>query len=124
MNLIIYSYPIGGDSDYKYVVPEIHYDNPELKIGYIENVKIRYYMTKSLQANELGVLTIGSGKLISRLLKNAVNFNYLIYIDTAPFAIDLPPQVNYKTSMAKLTLIYLNQFKIAKQNRHKRLLSK
>ena len=69
MNLIIYSYPIGGDSDYKYVVPEIHYDNPELKIGYIENVKIRYYMTKSLQANELGVLTIGSGKLISRLLK-------------------------------------------------------
>jgi len=56
------SYPIGGDSDYKYIVPEIHYDNPELKIGYIENVKIRYYMTKSLQQNELGVLTIGSGK--------------------------------------------------------------
>jgi hypothetical protein len=44
-------------------VPEIHYDNPELKIGYIENVKIRYYMTKSLQPNELGILTLGSGKL-------------------------------------------------------------
>jgi hypothetical protein len=39
--LVVLSYPIGGDTDYKYIVPEIHYDNPELKIGYIENVKIR-----------------------------------------------------------------------------------
>ena len=65
-NIILFalvSYPIGGDTDYKYVVPEIHYDNPQLKIGYIENIKIRYYMTKNLQANELGVLTVGSGKL-------------------------------------------------------------
>jgi hypothetical protein len=54
-------YPIGGDTDYKYIVPEIHYDNPEQKIGYIEKFKIRYYMTKTLQTNELGILTIGSG---------------------------------------------------------------
>jgi hypothetical protein len=55
-------------------VPEIHYDNPSLKIGYIEKVVIKYYMTKNLLPNELGVLTIGS--------------------DTARFGIGLPPKMN------------------------------
>ena len=66
-------YPIGGPDTYSYIVPEIHYDNPQLKIGYIENITIRYYITKNLQPNELGILTIGS--------------------ETIPFALDLPPSL-------------------------------
>ncbi len=55
----------------EYIVPEVHYDNPNKNIGYIENIIVRYYLTKKLFANELGVLSIGS--------------------ETGPFALDLPP---------------------------------
>ena len=68
-------YPIGGDAGYKYVVLEIHYDNPQLKIGYIENLKVRYHMSKSLQPNELATLTVGS----------------FIY----DFSLTLPPKAEY-----------------------------
>ncbi len=61
-------------------MPEIHYDNPELKIGYIENLKIRYYMTKRLQSNELGILTIGSGKFFLSFLKIFIDEFLNIYI--------------------------------------------
>ncbi len=49
------SFPIGGDADYRYIVLEVHYNNPNPdSIGYIESIKVKYYMTTTLQKNELG----------------------------------------------------------------------
>ncbi|CAF1040449.1 unnamed protein product [Brachionus calyciflorus] len=64
-------YPIGGDTDYSYIVLELHYDNPEMALGYVDKVTLRYYMTKNLRKNELGILTVGS--------------------DSSPFGIAIPP---------------------------------
>jgi hypothetical protein len=53
-------YPIGGNSDYKYIVIETHYDNPLKEIGFVEKLTLRYYATKNLRKNELGILIIGA----------------------------------------------------------------
>lgn len=65
-------YPIGGDTGYSHLVLEIHYDNPSKAIGFIDRVKIKYFMTKTLQKNELGSLTLGA--------------------DLTPFTMSIPPQ--------------------------------
>ena len=100
---------------------EIHYNNPELKIGkilfdyidyfililfkntnkgYIDYLKVRYFMTTSLQKNELGALTLGA--------------------DMSPFSIALPPNapnMRINTICPKeclsnvfITLNYINHF--------------
>ena len=50
---------MGGDSDYKFFFIELHYDNPKEDLGFIDKVTFNFYATKTLQKNELGVLTIG-----------------------------------------------------------------
>lgn len=92
IDLHLNSYPIGGDSAYKYVVLEVHYDNPQLNIGYIENLKVRYYMSKNLQPNELATLTVGA------------------FLDA--FSITLPPKtesigINTYCSAACLSKVYV-----------------
>ncbi|RNA32042.1 DBH-like monooxygenase 2 -like protein [Brachionus plicatilis] len=53
-------YPMGGDTDYSYLVLELHYDNPNLDIGFIEKASLRFHLTKKLRQKELGVLTLGT----------------------------------------------------------------
>ena len=53
-------YPIGGDTDYKYFVVEVHYDNPERKIGFFDDFAMRFYTTSKLRKHELGVMTLGT----------------------------------------------------------------
>ena len=77
----LFRYPIGGDTDYQAILIELHYDNPngeigirlyinsiyfdcvlfkyESLLGYVDKLTIRYYMTKNLRKNELGILTLG-----------------------------------------------------------------
>lgn len=61
-------YPIGGDTDYKHFLLEIHYDNPEMKIGYIEDIQLKYFLSKDLKKNELGGLTLGAVQSLSGLI--------------------------------------------------------
>ncbi|RNA24662.1 DBH-like monooxygenase 1, partial [Brachionus plicatilis] len=67
-------YPIGGDTDYLYYIFEIHYDNPQMVLGYIESITWRYYMTKRLRPKELGIYTLGT--------------------DSSVFSIAIPPGVD------------------------------
>jgi hypothetical protein len=53
-------YPIGGDTDYSYLILELHYDNPQLDIGFIDKAILRFYMTTNLKPKELGILTLGA----------------------------------------------------------------
>jgi len=53
-------YPYGGDTDFTYYVFEIHYDNPQLKLGFIESLTWRYHLTRKLREKELGILTVGT----------------------------------------------------------------
>ena len=74
-------YPVGGDADYRHFFIEIHYDNPEMKLGryfgnifwfqmsvwlccfhlgFIDSMGLRFHMTKNLRKNELGILTVGT----------------------------------------------------------------
>ncbi|CAF0944282.1 unnamed protein product [Brachionus calyciflorus] len=71
------AYPIGGDTDYSYIVLELHYDNPEMELGYVDKVTLRYYMTKNLRKNELGVLTVGTA--------------------STPFGIVIPPKAEQQS---------------------------
>ena len=50
---------MGGNSDYKYFLLELHYDNPNGDIGFIDKIKLKFYGTKNLRKNELGVLMVG-----------------------------------------------------------------
>ena len=60
MNVFLFSYPIGGDTDYHYIILETHYDNPAQELGFIDKLTMRYYLTKQLQKNELGTLLLGT----------------------------------------------------------------
>lgn len=67
-------YPIGGDTDYSYLVLELHYDNPQMEIGFVDKASLRFYMTKNLKKHELGVLTVGS--------------------DPSPLGMSIPPKID------------------------------
>ena len=52
--------PIGGDADYSFIKFEIHYNNPDMVVGYIQNIQLVFYMTKQLQEHELGTFELGA----------------------------------------------------------------
>ena len=43
------SYPMGGNSDYKYFVLELHYDNPNEDIGFVDKITLKFFGTKDLR---------------------------------------------------------------------------
>mgnify|MGYP001810789463 CR=1 FL=1 len=67
--ITIQSYPIGGDTDYKYLALELHYDNPNEDIGYVDSLTLRYFMTNQLRKNELGILTVGAITMPGAIVK-------------------------------------------------------
>ncbi|RWS14424.1 Dopamine beta-hydroxylase-like protein, partial [Dinothrombium tinctorium] len=51
--------PFGGKNYSRYVMLEVHYNNPELKSGIVDSSGIRLYYTPSLRQNDVGILEIG-----------------------------------------------------------------
>ena len=50
---------IGGDSFNRYVMLEVHYNNPELKSGKIDSSGIRFHVTTNLREYDAGVIELG-----------------------------------------------------------------
>eukprot|EP00486_Rosalina_sp_Unknown_P006020 CAMPEP_0201567166 /NCGR_PEP_ID=MMETSP0190_2-20130828/7517_1 /ASSEMBLY_ACC=CAM_ASM_000263 /TAXON_ID=37353 /ORGANISM="Rosalina sp." /LENGTH=621 /DNA_ID=CAMNT_0047986831 /DNA_START=49 /DNA_END=1914 /DNA_ORIENTATION=- len=53
-------FPIGGDNGPKYIMMEMHYDNPEEKSDIVDSSGFRMYVTQQLRDTEAGVMSIGS----------------------------------------------------------------
>ncbi|KAJ8300513.1 hypothetical protein KUTeg_022032 [Tegillarca granosa] len=51
--------PIGGPWFSKYVLLEIHYNNPELKQGIVDSSGIRFYVTPKLRKYDAGIMELG-----------------------------------------------------------------
>lgn len=51
--------PIGGANFSRYVMLEIHYNNPEKRFGAVDSSGARLYYTNKLRANDVGILEIG-----------------------------------------------------------------
>ncbi|KAG8195957.1 hypothetical protein JTE90_028931 [Oedothorax gibbosus] len=51
--------PIGGPSFSRYVMLEVHYNNPELRAGVIDSSGITLTYTPTLRANDAGVMELG-----------------------------------------------------------------
>lgn len=51
--------PIGGKDFNQHVMLEVHYNNPELQAGNIDNSGIRFIFTKSLRRYDAGVIELG-----------------------------------------------------------------
>ncbi|KAK7604848.1 hypothetical protein V9T40_006034 [Parthenolecanium corni] len=51
--------PVGGKNFNKYVMLEVHYNNPELKSDYIDSSGMRLYVTPSLRKYNAGIIELG-----------------------------------------------------------------
>lgn len=51
--------PIGGRDFNRYVMLEVHYNNPEHKKGIIDSSGIRFYYTKMLRKHDAGIMELG-----------------------------------------------------------------
>lgn len=51
--------PIGGPKFSRYVMLEVHYNNPELKAGLIDSSGIKLTYTRTLRENDAGVMELG-----------------------------------------------------------------
>ncbi|XP_064616993.1 dopamine beta-hydroxylase-like [Liolophura sinensis] len=51
--------PIGGENYSRYVLLEVHYNNPGLKTGVIDQSGIRFYVTSSLRKYDAGIMELG-----------------------------------------------------------------
>ncbi|CAH1797738.1 unnamed protein product [Owenia fusiformis] len=52
-------YPIGGADFSRYVMIEVHFNNPTLKKGIIDNSGIRFYYTPTMRPHDAGVMELG-----------------------------------------------------------------
>lgn len=50
---------IGGTNFNRYVMLEVHYNNPELQENVIDSSGIQFYLTKSLRKYDAGVMELG-----------------------------------------------------------------
>ncbi|KAK6620702.1 hypothetical protein RUM43_010997 [Polyplax serrata] len=51
--------PIGGPDYNRFVMLEVHYNNPELKADWVDSSGIRFYLTPSLRKYDGGVMELG-----------------------------------------------------------------
>ncbi|CAH1248491.1 MOXD1 [Branchiostoma lanceolatum] len=52
-------FPIGGADDSRYLLVEMHYDNPQLLSGIRDSSGLRLTLTPELRDNDLGILEVG-----------------------------------------------------------------
>ncbi|KAH3710540.1 DBH-like monooxygenase protein 1 homolog isoform X2 [Dreissena polymorpha] len=52
-------YPVGGADDNSFYVMQMHYDNPSMKKGVIDNSGVRIRLTSKLRQHDVGTLIIG-----------------------------------------------------------------
>ena len=53
-------YPMEKSSQEKYLLLEMHYDNPEMFDNIVDNSGVRIYFTRQLREFDLGLMTIGT----------------------------------------------------------------
>ncbi|ELU08648.1 hypothetical protein CAPTEDRAFT_141249 [Capitella teleta] len=51
--------PIGGPDYSRYIMMEVHYNNPELKQGIIDSSGLTFYVTKQLRPHDSGIMELG-----------------------------------------------------------------
>ncbi|XP_077987007.1 dopamine beta-hydroxylase-like [Glandiceps talaboti] len=51
--------PLGGEGFAKYVVLEVHYNNPDLRKGAIDTSGMRFYYTPNLRPHDAGIMELG-----------------------------------------------------------------
>ncbi|KAK3600154.1 hypothetical protein CHS0354_012277 [Potamilus streckersoni] len=51
--------PIGGTNYNRYVLLEVHYNNPDKKTGLVDASGIRFYVTSQLRKNDAGIMELG-----------------------------------------------------------------
>ncbi|XP_064399035.1 DBH-like monooxygenase protein 2 homolog [Halichondria panicea] len=51
--------PIGGENSRRYIVIEMHYDNPDLQTGVVDNSGIRFTYSSNRPEHEAGTLALG-----------------------------------------------------------------
>ncbi|XP_048507699.1 tyramine beta-hydroxylase isoform X2 [Athalia rosae] len=51
--------PIGGEKFNRYVMLEIHYNNPELRVGQVDSSGVQFLLTKTLRRYDAGVIELG-----------------------------------------------------------------
>ena len=61
------AYPIGGKGQ-QYIVLEIHYDNPQMVEGVIDNSGLRFFYTEEEPPLRAGVLTLGHSSRSSMII--------------------------------------------------------
>ena len=50
---------MGGANYSRYIMLEIHYNNPDRQAGVVDSSGFRLYYTNKLRANDIGILEIG-----------------------------------------------------------------
>nr|XP_027199073.1 dopamine beta-hydroxylase-like [Dermatophagoides pteronyssinus] len=83
--------PVGGENYSLYAMIEVHYNNPEMKAGSVDNSGIRIHYTKRLRPIESGILEIG----LEYIDKNSIPPNTLMesrgYCVSECTRVGLPP---------------------------------
>ena len=51
--------PIGGSGFNRFIMLEVHYNNPELQAGNIDSSGVKFIFTKSLRKYDAGVIELG-----------------------------------------------------------------
>ncbi|KAI4454263.1 dopamine beta hydroxylase related [Holotrichia oblita] len=51
--------PIGGPDFNKYIMLEVHYNNPKLRSGIIDSSGIRFYVSQNLRPMDAGIIELG-----------------------------------------------------------------
>ncbi|XP_012275259.1 tyramine beta-hydroxylase isoform X2 [Orussus abietinus] len=51
--------PIGGGNFNRYVMLEVHYNNPELSGGHVDSSGMRFFLTKNLRKYDAGIIELG-----------------------------------------------------------------
>lgn len=66
-------YPIGGNGE-QFIVLELHYDNPNMVRGNVDNSGLKFFYTNEVE-NRAGLLTIGQQALNTMIIPpRAENF--------------------------------------------------
>ena len=52
-------FPIGPSETFDTILIEVHYDNPQLKAGIVDDSGLKWYYTDSLRTHDTGIMIIG-----------------------------------------------------------------
>ena len=71
------AYPIGGESGQKFLVLEIHYDNPQMIEGVVDNSGLEFFYSNEEPLYRAGLLTLGHASTSSLIIPPGAD-NYVV----------------------------------------------